>query len=213
MKKTLNLNQIFSLAKSRVQAENHSLSRAKWIPTWCQIKKFSNLPGLKISYVVPLIVPILASAVKAIETVPFLMKALLYVLDTNVLDIPQNMLRIFWASILIAIFHAFSKFFFPVILRDDCKKNEWKVSSYEAIAEKLNLQNSLGESNSELIAKEMDNFYDQQVYSQNFGRWFLRLLLGLLLLFAVSLLLLVAYSQISLVFKVTTIVGLFFPAP
>jgi len=167
---------------------------------WNDIRNLLKCKYFKLSYIILFLVPILSRLSYAYDDSDNIIKTFMQLLDYDVLKIPNNILRIYWSSILIIISNIFYEIFCPIIIKkynnypDWCKSEEYNCNVIQ-LRKKFGSKIDINHTLNEIYTKK---------YNENLNKYvIIRLFIVMLIITIAYLLLRVFLDQIAIVFKVT----------
>lgn len=184
---------------------------SKKIPSWHRLSFFSRSPIFKTSIIIMFIIPIWARLANNIDSqTDNYTHYVIGFLDNKIPAIPNNLLRIFWASLSTNIAYILYTFFCPKIIK---YKNfqHWLDEDEEAISNYNTEIGERGRTSEDNVIKDLKDKYQKEINQSNYHKEFLRFLISLLYIFSSIMMGYVMLYQIIPVLIITDLVKLISP--
>jgi len=195
------------LLRSKPQMKRE-IPNIRWLPSWRNLSFRSRTPLFKASLAMTIIVPMWARLIDLAGSVEPQQNGL-HLLDSNILAIPDNLLRLFWASFAVSLAGILYSLTCPIVLRRYRSYQQWLDLDEEANVQRSKLLNQRGSDSLSEIDIELKDSYIRTIAGQSFTYPWIRFTIALLYVVASYLIIRVMATQIASVWTQTSLSALF----
>ncbi|HXC40772.1 MAG TPA: hypothetical protein VN667_17685 [Burkholderiales bacterium] len=176
------------------------------IPTWRGLSKTVAAPVFKSSIAILIAVPLMARlSAAATAHSGNLFSIIIQIFDAPVPEIPTNLLRAFWGSMMIGVAQVLFRLRCPLVVRAYADFSEWSSQADEAFTLRKTFIRDHGSENANLVDNFLRQHYEKQFSDANRSRALSRFVILFLNLASAYLGIRVIVDQILIVFRFSSL--------